>query len=146
MTECGVTGDNAMRSVSSLYGLALLGFALAPWHVMAATPADPATPPAQPSAAQAPGSAADVGGQVDGLGKRVDTATLGSLSGGSGSTQQITLNGTVSDTHSDNVLTGSNAISTGSFDGATGVPMVIQNTGNGVLIQNATIISVKLQP
>lgn len=32
------------------------------------------------------------------------------------------------------------------FNGAAGVPMVIQNTGNGVLIQNATIINVQLTP
>lgn len=135
-----------MRSVSSICGLALLGFALAPWQVMAGTPAQPVLSPIQPPAAASHGSTTDAGGQVDGLGPRVDAATLGRLSGGSESTQKITLNGTVSNTHSDNVLSGDNVISTGSFDGATGVPMVIQNTGNGVLIQNATIISVKLQP
>ena len=58
----------------------------------------------------------------------------------------MTLNGTVTDTHSDHVVTGSNSIGAGSFNGASGLPMVIQNTGNGVLIQNATILNVQFQP
>ena len=32
------------------------------------------------------------------------------------------------------------------FNGAAGVPMVIQNSGNNVLIQNATIVNVQFQP
>ena len=53
--------------------------------------------------------------------------------------------GTVQNNSATNVVTGSNAI-TSSFAGASGVPMVIQNTGNNVLIQNATVINVQLQP
>lgn len=45
-----------------------------------------------------------------------------------------------------NSPTGSNMIGGGSFAGAAGVPIVIQNTGNGVLIQNATIINMTLKP
>jgi hypothetical protein len=53
--------------------------------------------------------------------------------------------GTVENNSATNVVTGNNTISA-SFAGATGVPMVIQNTGNNVLIQNATIVNVQLQP
>lgn len=135
-----------MRSVSTLRGLALLGFVLAPWSAMAATPAAPVTPLHQPPAANARTSVEPATNRVDGLGTRVDAATLGSLSGGTEVSQKMTLTGTVSNNQTDHAVTGNNAISTGSFDGAAGLPMVIQNTGNGVLIQNATIISVKLQP
>jgi len=58
----------------------------------------------------------------------------------------MTLNGSVTNNTSDHVVTGYNEISAGSFNGAAGVPMVIQNTGNSVLIQNATIINVQFQP
>ncbi|KRE97887.1 hypothetical protein ASG87_15240 [Frateuria sp. Soil773] len=76
----------------------------------------------------------------------MDAATLSRLSGGSQVIQRMTLDGTVSDNRSDHVVTGANVIDAGSFSGAAGVPMVIQNSGNGVLIQNATIINVQFQP
>ena len=44
-----------------------------------------------------------------------------------------------------NVLTGQNVITEGSFANASGFPMVIQNTGSNVLIQNATIIHIQFQ-
>jgi hypothetical protein len=83
---------------------------------------------------------------VEGLGARVDSGVLAGLSGGTDVSASISLNGTVSDNHADHVITGYNTISAGSFQGAAGVPMVIQNTGNNVLIQNATIINVQFRP
>jgi hypothetical protein len=44
-----------------------------------------------------------------------------------------------------NNATGNNTIDGGSFAGAQGFPMVIQNSGNGVLIQNATILNVTIE-
>jgi hypothetical protein len=85
-------------------------------------------------------------GDVGGFGPSVPTATLAKLSGGTAVTEQMTLNGTVSQNTDDHVVTGSNAISSGSFTGAAGLPMVIQNTGSNVLIQNATIVNVQFQP
>jgi hypothetical protein len=83
---------------------------------------------------------------VDGLGSSVDSMALAKLSGGTAITETMTLNGTVSNNSNDHLVTGSNMIGSGSFNGAAGVPMVIQNTGNSVLIQNATIINVQFQP
>lgn len=83
---------------------------------------------------------------VDGLGHSVDSGVLGSMSGGADVSENMTLNGTVSNNDADHVVTGFNSISAGSFAGASGVPMVIQNTGNNVLIQNATIINVQFKP
>ncbi|MEP7186307.1 MAG: hypothetical protein ABI767_10760 [Rhodanobacter sp.] len=84
--------------------------------------------------------------EVDDFGPRVDASTLSSMSGGTEVHQQTTLNGNVSDNHNDHVSTGFNAISDGAFNGATGVSTVIQNSGNSVLIQNATIINVQFKP
>lgn len=83
--------------------------------------------------------------EVAGLGRRVDTGVLAGLSGGTDVSAKMTLDGTVSNNHADDVVTGYNSISAGSFQGASGVPMVIQNTGNNVLIQNATIINVQFR-
>lgn len=125
-----------MRAVSSFGGLALMWFGLAPWCAMAGTP----TPATSPTASS---QGTD---QVAGLGKRVDTATLQKLSGGSDVIQKMMLTGTVSNNQSDHLLTGDNALNGSSFNGAAGLNSVIQNTGNGVLIQNATIVNVQVQP
>jgi hypothetical protein len=44
-----------------------------------------------------------------------------------------------------NVNTGSNAIGTGAFSAMSGIPIVVQNTGANVLIQNAVILNLKVQ-
>lgn len=60
-------------------------------------------------------------------------------------TTQAKLSGVVSDNAATNVTTGSNTIDAGSFANATGMPVVIQNTGANVLIQNATVINLQLK-
>lgn len=42
-------------------------------------------------------------------------------------------------------ITGANIITEGSFANSNGIPTVIQNSGNNVLIQNATVVNVKMQ-
>ena len=44
-----------------------------------------------------------------------------------------------------NDITGNNAITEGAFTGTSGLPMVIQNSGNNVIIQNATILNVNMK-
>ena len=44
-----------------------------------------------------------------------------------------------------NVATGANIVTEGAFSNASGLPMVIQNSGANVLIQNATIINVQIK-
>lgn len=83
---------------------------------------------------------------VEGLGRTADNGTLAKLSGGSDLSQSILINGTVSDNRIDHTISGDNVIGGDALRGAMGLPMVIQNTGSGVLIQNATIINVQLQP
>ncbi len=55
------------------------------------------------------------------------------------------LKGVVADNRASNLTTGSNVISEGSFSGMVGLPVVVQNSGNGVLIQNATIVNVQVK-
>lgn len=99
-----------------------------------------AQPPAPvPSSAATPAD-------IDGFGPSVDGATLAAMRGGTDVVENMNLHGTVSDNSADHVATGYNTIADGAFTGAVGVPMVIQNSGNNVLIQNATIINVQFQP
>jgi len=52
---------------------------------------------------------------------------------------------TISQTSTSNVGTGTNSIADGAFTNSNGLPMVIQNTGNNVIIQNSTILSVPVR-
>jgi hypothetical protein len=58
-------------------------------------------------------------------------------------TANATLSGTVGGNSASQVATGANTIAASSFAGATGIPIVIQNTGANVLIQNATVINLQ---
>ncbi len=51
----------------------------------------------------------------------------------------------VSDNIATNLDTGNNSISGEAFSGMSGVPMVVQNSGNNVVIQNSTILNLQLQ-
>ena len=55
------------------------------------------------------------------------------------------LAGTVANNSAVNVVSGSNTVTDGAFTNASGLPMVIQNSGANVLIQNATIINVQIK-
>jgi hypothetical protein len=55
------------------------------------------------------------------------------------------LGGTVGNNVATNVVTGANIITDGAFSNASGLPMVIQNSGANVLIQNATIVNLQMR-
>jgi hypothetical protein len=55
------------------------------------------------------------------------------------------LKGVVADNSASNLTTGMNVISEGAFAGSSGLPTVIQNSGNNVLIQNSTIVNVQVK-
>lgn len=57
---------------------------------------------------------------------------------------EANLGGVVSNNSAINVVTGSNLIDS-SFTNASGLPMVIQNSGANVLIQNATVINLQIR-
>ena len=55
------------------------------------------------------------------------------------------VNGSVDHNSATNVISGNNTIDGGAFTGANGFPMVIQNSGSNVLIQNSTILTLELK-
>lgn len=76
----------------------------------------------------------------------VDASALSSNRGGTDiQLSKIKSDGLVQDNHASNLTTGVNIISDGALAGASGIPTVIQNSGNNVLIQNSTIVNVKMQ-
>lgn len=52
--------------------------------------------------------------------------------------------GTVAGNVASQLTTGSNNIGDGAFSNSAGIPIVIQNSGNNVLIQNSTILNLQL--
>ena len=111
---------------------ACLAAALALCTSASAEPARPAAP--------APGSALLFGAPVSA------TQLDGARGGNAAMAASATLNGAVAGNSASQMVTGANTISSGSFAGAAGIPIVIQNTGANVLIQNATVINLQLSP
>ena len=77
--------------------------------------------------------------------KPVSAIELAARRGGDRVFNDNQLKGVVSDNHASNLTTGMNTISDGAFSGSAGMPTVIQNSGNNVLIQNSTIVNVQLK-
>jgi len=83
---------------------------------------------------------------VPGLGQPAGAAVLAGARGGSAPmTADATFNGVVSGNSATQVVTGANTIAASSFAGTTGIPIVIQNSGANVLIQNATVIQLQFK-
>lgn len=76
------------------------------------------------------------------LGKPVAPEKLAQARGGNSNSSQ---NGTVTGNSATQVVTGNNVIQSGSFADMAGIPIVVQNSGANVLIQNATIINLQLK-
>ena len=83
---------------------------------------------------------------VDGFGEAVSPNALQHYSGGTLVQNNQNITGTVSGNTASQITTGNNAISGNSLQGATGLPSVVQNTGNNVLIQTGVIVNVQLKP
>ena len=78
------------------------------------------------------------------LGAPVNDGRLADLRGGDSRSTSDQL-GTLSGNSATGVVSGNNVISSGSLSGAVGLPMVVQNTGANVLIQNSTIVNVEFK-
>ena len=94
-----------------------------------------ATPAAEPLAAQRSNPL---------NGKRLDSKALGLRRGGTDIVSDQKLSGVVADNRAINVSSGANLISEGAFSNSSGLPVVIQNSGSNVLIQNATIVNIQV--
>ena len=77
--------------------------------------------------------------------KPMAAAALATKRGGDRVFNDAQLKGVVADNQASHLTTGMNVISDGAFSGAAGLSTVIQNSGNNVLIQNATIVNVQLK-
>ncbi len=71
--------------------------------------------------------------------------TLERLRGGTAVHNDMDLSGVTSGNSAFQVQTGSNTIDAGSFAHMNGMPVVIQNSGANVLIQNATIVNLQMK-
>ncbi len=87
----------------------------------------------------------DAGADI-GWGEAASSERLGRTSGKDDTVHtEAVLGGTVGNNTAVNTVSGNNVIDQGSFANAQGLPMVIQNSGSNVLIQNATVINLRLQ-
>ncbi|MBZ8142914.1 hypothetical protein CLD22_23845 [Rubrivivax gelatinosus] len=116
-------------------GAAAIGLALG-----GGAPARAAEAPDEPVAPAAVAAAADPMGL-----EPLTAEVLATKRGGTEVQNDMLLQGQVAENQAVNVSTGANYITEGSFANAGGVPMVVQNTGNNVLIQNATILNVQVK-
>lgn len=81
-----------------------------------------------------------------GLGQALEPARLDDLRGGSETvSNEAALSGLVSGNSAAGVSTGTNIITGAAFSNASGIPVVIQNSGANVLIQNSTIVNLQLK-
>lgn len=84
---------------------------------------------------------------VEGWGVPLQSAQLETYRGGFDIVKNdMQLSSTVANNSAINVLSGNNSIAEGAFANASGLPMVIQNSGSNVSIQNATIVNVQFTP
>ena len=80
------------------------------------------------------------------FGPPVEGSRLEAMRGGAGMTvNDMRLNGTTANNTATNVQTGTNTITEGSLGNMMGIPVIVQNTGANVLIQNALILNLHLQ-
>lgn len=111
------------------------------------TPVLAQTATAEPAPAAALASAA-AGPDLAGTGlfdAPVGADLLEDLRGGSDTVHNdMTLAGATTGNTAIQVATGSNAIGSGAFSGMSGLPVVIQNSGANVLIQNAVILHLEM--
>ena len=81
-----------------------------------------------------------------GLGRAAGESALAQARGGTDTvTNGARLSGFVTGNSASYISTGANTIDGAAFANASGIPIVIQNSGANVLIQNATIINLQLR-
>ena len=102
--------------------------------------------PATPVSVETPVVASVETPVVAGWGEPVALGQLDESRGGADLVKNdMQLSATVANNSATHVISGNNSIADGAFANMSGLPMVIQNSGSNVLIQNATIINVQFQ-
>jgi hypothetical protein len=81
------------------------------------------------------------------LGRIVDDERLSTQRGGQDDAyiNDMRSRASITNTSTTNVSTGNNTITDGSFVNTPGMPIVVQNSGNNVVIQNSTILNLQLK-
>lgn len=79
------------------------------------------------------------------FGEPVSASALAGFRGGDSQVNENQLSATLGSNSASNLSTGMNSIADGSFGQASGFPMLIQNTGNNVIIQNSTILNLTVK-
>lgn len=83
---------------------------------------------------------------VAGLGEPLASHRLDHYRGGFDLVKNdMKLMGSVANNSAEHVWSGNNVIADGAFANTSGFPMVVQNSGSNVLIQNATIVNVQVK-
>ncbi|WHZ12905.1 MAG: hypothetical protein OJF60_003346 [Burkholderiaceae bacterium] len=99
-----------------------------------------------PAAAQTGGASAPRGADSSvSFGYPVGTQSLEVHRGGDIGVASSTLAGTTANNSATDVITGTNSISAGSFSNSAGIPVVVQNSGANVLIQNAVTVNLQMK-
>lgn len=80
-----------------------------------------------------------------GMGPSISADSLDQYRGGTAITSEAVSNGLLQDATATNIATGNNSIAGGAFANTFGLPIVIQNSGANVLIQNSTIVNVQFR-
>ena len=124
----------------NINSLLVTGLLACAWNAPAAEPANVATQ--TPPVRDAPSQVA-VG---DWTARPVESTKLGRLRGGSALSADVVLSGSTQGNTANNVSAGANSVSGGSFANASGLPVVIQNSGANVLIQNSTVVIILFRP
>lgn len=134
--------EDEMQSIIFLVRAAMaVALCSSGWSYAAGVNADEA-----PSVAEIVTEVPQTVAEVPGLGTPLASAQLEGYRGGFDVVKNdMQLSGAVTNNSAVDVLSGSNFIANGSFANASGMPMVVQNSGSNVLIQNATIINVQMQ-
>ena len=100
--------------------------------------------PAPPATDAPTSSAATAAGRAD-FARPVDVAQLEAARGGSQAVyNDMNVNGNTTGNTADHVVTGTNSIGSGAFANMSGLPVVIQNSGANVLIQNSMIVHLQM--
>jgi hypothetical protein len=81
------------------------------------------------------------------LGRVVSDGELAAQRGGQDDAQLSDMRSSarITNTSVTNASTGNNTITEGSLVNASGIPIVVQNSGNNVVIQNSTILNLQLK-
>ncbi|MDF3980864.1 hypothetical protein P3W24_02410 [Luteibacter sp. PPL201] len=78
--------------------------------------------------------------------ERLRTMSGGTATAWVNNVNEQDIHGTLSDNRANQTYSGANVVGDTAFGNAAGLPTVIQNSGNNVLIQNAMIVNVRMNP